>query len=971
MIKRHTDFQDLMNVSIETGDAWLDKKLNSHICYGGKGGGGGGGSQQQDVPPTLRPYVTDVLNRAKSLYGSGQQYQPYMGERVVPFTQQELAAQQGITGMVGRGISQDPFLTAAGSYYAPAYGLAGQAAEAQLGGGQLLGGIAPALGQAERQLGAAEQGLGAYGQRVGQAEEALAATAPTLGQYEQQLRLAGRDIGVSGQRLGQAEQALAATAPALSQYEQQLRASREALAATQPTISQAEQQLGMAGQLYGEAAEAQRRAAGGVDIGQLEIGKYMSPYQQQVTDIAKREAIKESQLYGQQLASQAAQTGGFGGSRQALLEAQAASDLGGRLADIQARGQQEAYQQALQTAGQQQQLGYGERVAQLQRQGQLGAGLAGLAGGAQQLGIGGYGAVGQMGRETAAQMAQLGGMYGQLGQAGRETAAQMAQMAGQYGSLGQQRAGLGSQYGALGQAGQQYAGQIAQLGGLYGDISQQRAGLAGGYGGLAGQYAGGAGAYGQQAAGLGGVSQLYGGLGQQVLGQGYRELGYLSGVGEAQRDLGQRRADIAYGDFIEQREFPSQQLQKYSSLIQGFPYQISMPGAQPSQFQQVVGGAATLGGLGRGLGFFEEGGNIGKDGKKYPNTGLAALAKERPDVVKNMGYKKGGTVYRQVGGPTVGGLSGIMSAEQRRIKKALENEYASLLRQYKDFDPEKVKGLPGAAESMQNYNRMKQLENELILMEKGNISPIEKIEEARGTPKAVTPVQQTVTPVVIPQETPTVTSAEQVEKPATPTTESVEDLEKVLEEAYKFDREAKEKAIKSQQGFDIAALGMQLMSKPMSEISPQLISQLGVSQKELAGLSEEEAKNKLQKELTRIAIKKSKADTKKTLAEAAEAQATAGYLLGGSKEAKGAYEPKDIQNMLSPTSLVNSEKLIEYTAKVNEYVATLNRDFPNMSKEDKELEVAKYIQILEKGSSGLPGQPIERTSTRVALEENE
>jgi hypothetical protein len=36
---KYGSFNDLMDVSIETGDKWLDKKLNANICYG-KGGGG-------------------------------------------------------------------------------------------------------------------------------------------------------------------------------------------------------------------------------------------------------------------------------------------------------------------------------------------------------------------------------------------------------------------------------------------------------------------------------------------------------------------------------------------------------------------------------------------------------------------------------------------------------------------------------------------------------------------------------------------------------------------------------------------------------------------------------------------------------------------------------------------------------------------------------------------------------------------
>ena len=53
---KYGSFNDLMDVSIETGDKWLDKKLNVNICYGK----GGGSPAPQDVPRTLRPYVTGV-----------------------------------------------------------------------------------------------------------------------------------------------------------------------------------------------------------------------------------------------------------------------------------------------------------------------------------------------------------------------------------------------------------------------------------------------------------------------------------------------------------------------------------------------------------------------------------------------------------------------------------------------------------------------------------------------------------------------------------------------------------------------------------------------------------------------------------------------------------------------------------------------------------------------------------------------
>ncbi len=381
-INNKHNFEDLMGCCVETENEWLNKKRNGHICYGK---GGGGGQQQQDVPPTLRPYVTEVLDRASDLYGVGKPFQRYEGERIVDFTADERAGQDAIRRQVGKGILGDETLGAASTYYDPALGLLGES-----------------------------------------------------------------------RRLG--EQAVS-------------------------------------------------------EITADEITGRMSPYQQAVTDIAKREAVKEAQAYDQQLAAQAAGTGGFGGSRQAILEAQAASDLGGRLSDIQARGSQAAYQDAV-------------RAAEAQR-------------------------------------------------------------------------------------------------------ARQAAG----------------------AQAVGGLSQLFGGLGQQALGQAYREAGYLSGLGEAQRGMEQSRADLAYQQFVEERDFPDQQLQKFSSLIQGFPFQFTQPQAMPSQFQQTVGGIATLGGLGRGLGFFKKGG------------GLSGMVKGR--LAGN-----------------VGGLENMSMEEAYR-------QYLNLARSGKSFDREK------------------------------------------------------------------------------------------------------------------------------------------------------------------------------------------------------------------------------------------------------------------------------------------
>jgi len=75
--------------------------------------------------------------------------------------------------------------------------------------------------------------------------------------------------------------------------------------------------------------------------------QYMSPYQQAVVDVEKREAIRQAQPQMQEIGAAATRAGGFGGSRQAILEAEAQRNLQQRLGDIQTRGSQSAYETGL------------------------------------------------------------------------------------------------------------------------------------------------------------------------------------------------------------------------------------------------------------------------------------------------------------------------------------------------------------------------------------------------------------------------------------------------------------------------------------------------------------------------------------------------------------------------------------------------------------------------------------------------
>jgi hypothetical protein len=131
---------------------------------------------------------------------------------------------------------------------------------------------------------------------------------------------------------------------------------------------------------------------------------FMSPYQQAVTDVQMEAARRQADITRTQRQGQATRAGAFGGSRQAIEEAEAQRALGSQLQNIQATGLQNAFQQAQQNI---------DRRAQLELQGLTGA-QQGL--GAAQSGFGLAG--------------QLGGTLGQLG---------TQQLGAQQGILGQQQ----------------------------------------------------------------------------------------------------------------------------------------------------------------------------------------------------------------------------------------------------------------------------------------------------------------------------------------------------------------------------------------------------------------------------------------------------------------------------------------------------------------------------------------------------
>lgn len=75
---------------------------------------------------------------------------------------------------------------------------------------------------------------------------------------------------------------------------------------------------------------------------------FMSPYMQNVVDYQKSQAVRDYGIGQQGLRAQAARSGAFGGSRQAIQESEAQRSLGSQLQGIEAQGAQQAFQNAQQ-----------------------------------------------------------------------------------------------------------------------------------------------------------------------------------------------------------------------------------------------------------------------------------------------------------------------------------------------------------------------------------------------------------------------------------------------------------------------------------------------------------------------------------------------------------------------------------------------------------------------------------------------
>jgi len=270
---------------------------------------------------------------------------------------------------------------------------------------------------------------------------------------------------------------------------------------------------------------------------------YMSPYMQQVVDVQKQEAIRDAQQAQKLVNLGAARQGSYGGARQLLGQTEASRNLGQQLAQIQATGTQAAYEQA-------QQQFERDRAAGMQ------ATLANLSN-EQQARV-----------QSEANRLQAQGM--------NQEAALRTALANQQAGLGVQE--LGARQSMEAQAANQQAALEAQR---MREQSRQFGGTLG-LQGLA------------QAGQMAGLLSDIGTAGQQAQ---IQRLSAQEASAAQQQALEQQRLDMAYADFLRQRDYPMEQLGYYSNILRGLPIQL---GSTATTYAQPPSLLSQAGGLGIG-----------------------------------------------------------------------------------------------------------------------------------------------------------------------------------------------------------------------------------------------------------------------------------------------------------------------------------------------------------------------------------
>ena len=194
---------------------------------------------------------------------------------------------------------------------------------------------------------------------------------------------------------------------------------------------QPSQQLGFGSDLAGAAGigalstNYQGRNFRGGQFDNQAAEQYMNPYTQNVIDYQKSQALRDFQIAQPVRQAQAVQQGAFGGSRSAIVDAEAQRGLNSQLQGITATGQQAAFQNAQQqfNADQARRL-QAQQMGEQSRQYGAGLGMQGL-----QTGLQAAGQLGQLGQTQYGQQMGINQLQSQYGQQQQQQAQRPLDMA--------------------------------------------------------------------------------------------------------------------------------------------------------------------------------------------------------------------------------------------------------------------------------------------------------------------------------------------------------------------------------------------------------------------------------------------------------------------------------------------------------------------------------------------------------------
>jgi len=297
------------------------------------------------------------------------------------------------------------------------------------------------------------------------------------------------------------------------------------------------------------------------------VGQYMSPYMQNVVDVQKQQAQLDFDRMQAGRDAAAVQAGAFGGSRQAVGDYLAQEGLARQMGDIQASGQQQAFEQAARMFGE-------DRAAQMEMERLRAAELARVQ----------AGRAGELGRVQTGEASELGRVQSaRAGEQSRLDALRAAELGRVQQAIEQSR-----QFGA----GQALAAEQAAMQGA-GQLNTMAQGL-GGLGMNVGQLGMNVGSLGQSLAGLGERQRAADIQGAQL----------LESVGRDIRAEDQGRLDLAYEDFQRQRDYPIQQYERMAGILRGVPVTPNVEQQRMVSYnpvQQALGAGISALGLYKGL----------------------------------------------------------------------------------------------------------------------------------------------------------------------------------------------------------------------------------------------------------------------------------------------------------------------------------------------------------------------------------